>query len=251
MKSFVSSHIFDTNPLTGFDWITIYYLVALQISFSLTIMDIFLKNARCFFTQYPDRHHKQSCCFFFLKGILQLTACHTHDLCCKLYKPVRLWGSFWWIPVSRYSPAINIYPLAFPDQCTRSATQRRHSWVILILIQYCSSLFPPFSHSAIAGLFIVFLSVKYHTQNSVLPYSYGGVRQHSYISTAINHAACPAAFHSPEERLTCGPSARCHSQKPPQVCKGLKAQSTAQNNLCLMRRLKIIWLGCFLTKPIR
>lgn len=118
-------------------------------------------------------------------------------------------------------------------------------------VLFHTSLFPPFSHSAIAGLFIVFLSVKYHTQNSVLPYSYGGVRQHSYISTAINHAACPAAFHSPEERLTCGPSARCHSQKPPQVCKGLKAQSTAQNNLCLMRRLKIIWLGCFLTKPIR
>lgn len=40
----------------------------------------------------------------------------------------------------------------------------------------------------------------------------------SYISTAINHAACPAAFHPPEERLTCELPPHSYSLKPSQKC---------------------------------
>lgn len=79
----------------------------------------------------------------------------------------------------------------------------------------------------LSNLVPVSLSIKYHTQHSVLLCSCMGVIQsklHQHSNQSRNLSCC---LSTPEERLTCEPSPRCHSLKLLQECKGLQAQSSS------------------------
>lgn len=175
-------------------------------------------------------------------------------------------GFYRWIQDSGYSPAINMYPPAsflkhwrLPHIGSSSMHQIScsqlvkaewsswiHHWPSATLHPHSPAQDPsmalPVSLSKFLSLSLLSikssylslsfkpcprLSIKYHTQHSVLLCSCMGVIQsklHQHSNQSRNLSCC---LSTPEERLTCEPSPRCHSLKLLQECKGLQAQSSS------------------------
>lgn len=204
------------------------------------------------FTQHWDGYYKQSTqhsshlshqcnkykLLLFLKGILQLSVCHTHNFCYQL--PLK--GFFRWIQVC--SSAINISPPSsfskhwqllapvitlVPHQYTRSAAQSP-TWPRALPgsitdYQPLSSFLPSLSiapHVSVSFYFSlavylsplsnVFLSMKYPEFRAAVKLQKCNPVQVTSALQSITQPV-PSLFTLPKQ-LTREPSACCHSPKP-------------------------------------